>query len=51
MRQDEEKEKKQRPWQLQDPKIPVIQSGHMENRVQHLENPQEGVDKWGDLGL
>lgn len=38
-------------WEMVDPKPPVIQSGHMENRVQHLENPQEGVDKWGDLGL
>ena len=22
-------------WELKDPKPPVIQSGHMENRVQH----------------
>jgi len=32
------KEKEQRkptPWELCDPKPPVIQSGHMENRVQH----------------
>lgn len=23
------------PWELKDPKPPVVQSGHMENRVQH----------------
>ena len=23
------------PWELVDPKPPVIRSGHMENRVQH----------------
>ncbi len=23
------------PWELKDPKPPVIQSGHMESRVQH----------------
>ncbi len=23
------------PWELKDPKPPIIQSGHMENRVQH----------------
>lgn len=23
------------PWELKDPKPPVIQSGHMENRVQN----------------
>ena len=31
-----EKEKEQPiPWELKDPKPPVIQSGHMESRVQH----------------
>lgn len=29
-----EKEKSA-PWELKDPKPPIIQSGHMENRVQH----------------
>ena len=29
-----EKEKSA-PWELNDPKPPIIQSGHMENRVQH----------------
>lgn len=23
------------PWELKDPKPPVVNSGHMENRVQH----------------
>ncbi len=23
------------PWEMKDPKPPVIQSGHMENRVEH----------------
>ena len=27
--------KKPVPWELKDPKPPVIQSGHMENRIQH----------------
>ncbi len=31
----EKDEKKPIPWELQDPKPPIIQSGHMENRVQH----------------
>ena len=30
-----EEEKKPIPWEMVDPKPPVIQSGHMENRVQH----------------
>lgn len=30
------KEKEQPiPWELKDPKPPVIQSGHMENRIKH----------------
>jgi len=28
-------DKKPVPWELKDPKPPVIQSGHMENRIQH----------------
>ncbi len=51
MRKEEQKEKNPRPWELRDPKIPVIQSGHMENRAEHLEIPQVGVDKPADLGL
>ena len=31
----EKEEKQPIPWELKDPKPPVIQSGHMENRVQH----------------
>ncbi len=31
----ERKEEKPVPWELKDPKPPVIQSGHMENRQQH----------------
>lgn len=27
-----EEEKKPNPWELGDPKLPVVQSGHMENR-------------------
>ena len=30
-------EKKEIPWQMKDPKPPVIQSGHMENRKQNRE--------------
>lgn len=31
-----EKEKEQPiPWELKDPKPPVVQSGHMENRIQN----------------
>lgn len=30
-----EDEKKPIPWEIADPKPPVIQSGHMENRVQN----------------
>ena len=31
----EKEEKNPIPWELKDPKPPVVQSGHMENRVQH----------------
>ena len=31
----ERKEEKPAPWEMKDPKPPVIQSGHMENRQQH----------------
>jgi hypothetical protein len=31
----EKQEKTPIPWELKDPKPPVVQSGHMENRVQH----------------
>jgi hypothetical protein len=27
-----EEEKKPNPWELGDPKLPVVRSGHMENR-------------------
>ena len=30
--EEKEKEKKQVPWEMVDPKPPVIRSGHMENR-------------------
>ena len=29
----QEKEKEPKPWEMVDPKPPIIQSGHMENRV------------------
>lgn len=29
----QEKEKETKPWEMVDPKPPIIQSGHMENRV------------------
>ena len=33
------KEEKQAPvWEIRDPKPPVVQSGHMENRIHHREN-------------
>ncbi len=51
MRKEEKEEKKHSPWELTDPKVPVIQSGHMENRVQHGQNPEMGVDKSCNLGL
>lgn len=35
-----EDEKKPVPWEMKDPKPPVIQSGHMENRVR---NSQPGL--------
>ena len=31
MKQEKEKEKK--PWEAVDPKPPIVQSGHMENRI------------------
>ncbi len=31
---EKEEERKPQPWEAVDPKPPVIQSGHMENRVQ-----------------
>lgn len=31
----ENEKKTPTPWELKDPKPPVIQSGHMESRVQH----------------
>ncbi len=34
-----EEEKKPVPWEVSDPKPPVIQSGHMENRTAH-KDPQ-----------
>ena len=30
-----ENEKKPTPWECKDPKPPVVQSGHMENRIHH----------------
>lgn len=35
MRKEEKPEKKPISWEAMDPKPPVIQSGHMENRVQN----------------
>ena len=30
-----QEEKKENPWEMKDPKPLVIQSGHMENRIQN----------------
>ena len=35
MKREKQEEPKPVPWELKDPKPPVIQSGHMENRKQH----------------
>ena len=35
MHKEKKEEPKQVPWELRDPKPPIIQSGHMENRKQH----------------
>ena len=35
MRKEEKQERKPTNWEMIDPKPPVIQSGHMENRIQH----------------
>ncbi len=35
MQEKKKEEQKPVPWELKDPKPPVIQSGHMENRTQH----------------
>ena len=29
----QEKEKEPKPWEAVDPKPPIVQSGHMENRI------------------
>ncbi len=36
-------EKKPPVWEARDPKPPVIQSGHMENRVQHQTRGNDGL--------
>ena len=33
--QEKDSEKKPIPWEISDPKPPVIRSGHLENRRQH----------------
>ena len=33
-----QEEKKPLSWEIADPKLPVIQSGHLENRKQQTEN-------------
>ena len=35
MKENKKEEQKPIPWELKDPKPPVIQSGHMENRIEH----------------
>ena len=42
MRKDEKEEKQPMNWTLEDPKPPVIHSGHLENHVQHRENTENG---------
>ena len=38
MRKEEKQEKKPVSWEVIDPKPPVIQSGHMENRIFNGDN-------------
>lgn len=33
----EDEKKTATPWEMKDPKPPVIHSGHMENRIHHKE--------------
>lgn len=35
MGKEKEREEKNIPWEVADPKPPVIRSGHLENRWQH----------------
>ena len=35
MHKEEKEQKKPVPWEMVDPKPPVIRSGHMENRTQN----------------
>ena len=35
MSKEEKEQKKPIPWEMTDPKPPVIHSGHMENRIQN----------------
>ncbi len=35
MKENKKEEQKPIPWELKDPKPPIIQSGHMENRIEH----------------
>ena len=35
MKKDEKQPAQPIPWEVADPKPPVIRSGHMENRTQH----------------
>jgi len=35
MRKDEKQPTQPTPWEMNDPKPPVIHSGHMENRSRH----------------
>ncbi len=35
MQKEEKEQKKPIPWEMTDPKPPVIHSGHLENRIQN----------------
>ena len=35
MQRKEKEQERPIPWELKDPKPPIVQSGHMENRTQH----------------
>ena len=35
MEKEEKEQKKPIPWEMTDPKPPVIHSGHLENRIQN----------------
>ena len=47
----EDEEKKPIPWEVTDPKPPVIQSGHMERRVAGRHHPFSDCPEAGPYGF